>query len=70
MQGRRNNTSDMPDLSIVNEQEQKASKRNAMLIMKRNTNKTRFVQIIQENLRYLVESKTKILTQLYRQRDD
>jgi hypothetical protein len=62
MQGRRNNTSDMPDLSIVNEQEQKASKRNAILIMKRNTNKTRFVQIIQENLRYLVESKTKILT--------
>lgn len=65
MQGRRNNASDMPDLSIVNEQEQKASKRNAMVIMKRNTNKTRFVQIIQENICYLVESKTKILTDAF-----
>jgi hypothetical protein len=41
-----------PNLSIVNEEERKANKRKAMLIMKKDLNRTKFVQVIQENILY------------------
>lgn len=51
-----------PNLSIVNEEERKANTRRAMLVMKKDLNRTKFVQVIQENLLYLCERKTKILS--------
>lgn len=44
-------------LSSVNEQERKAQDRNAMIIFKKDVNKTRFVQVIQQNMGYLLEHK-------------